>query len=67
MVLLSDSTRDGSVIFAKNSDRPEADCSVLVQVTTDPPACFAHTRRSRLTRAASCLHRFPAKSMHLVP
>ena len=30
VVILPDSTHDGSVLFGKNSDRPTGDCSVLV-------------------------------------
>lgn len=39
LVALADSTREGDVLFAKNSDRPALECQPLVQVTArrDPP------------------------------
>jgi secernin len=43
LVALSDATADGSVLFAKNSDRPAAECQPLVQVArqSHPPGARA--------------------------
>src|SRR5678815_5251921 len=46
LVALGNSTRDGNVLFAKNSDRPAFECQPLVQVAAKK---FATSSRLRCT------------------
>jgi secernin len=44
LVALSDATADGSVLFAKNSDRPAAECQPLMQVARHAHPAGAHVQ-----------------------
>jgi secernin len=54
LVALSDATADGSVLFAKNSDRPAAECQPLMQVARQsyPPGARVHCTYIEIPQAS---------------